>query len=166
MVTEQSIPDTFSAQSRIWIYQSNRVFTTAETAKLNAHLKAFTTQWASHQRQLIAHGVVLHQRFIVLLVDDKQGSGASGCSIDSSVRFLQQLGKAFEADFFDRLTFAYLDGDQVTTGTQTELSARFTAGEINDQTLFFDNLVKTYGDLKTHWLVPLGQSWHRRFIRK
>jgi len=161
-----SIPANFSAQSKIWIYQSSRAFTSEETAQVNAHLKSFTTKWASHQRQLTAHGEVLHQRFLVLLVDDLQGSGASGCSIDASVHFVEELGNKYEVDLFDRMTFAYMDGAAVETVTQAELSERYAAGTINDQTLFFDNLVKTYGDFKAHWLVPLGQSWHRRFVRK
>jgi len=165
-IITNTIPDAFSAQSRIWIYQSSRAFTESDTVEMNQHLKGFATQWVSHQRQLIAHGEILHRRFLILLVDDVQGSGASGCSIDASVRFVQELGKAYDTDFFNRLTFAFMDGEAVKTVDQVELSQLYSDGTINDQTLFFDHLVKTYGELKTHWLVPLGQSWHRRFVKR
>jgi len=155
---------TFSDQSRIWIYQSGREFGEAEIEKINGHLKQFAEKWVSHQQQLIAHGEVLHGRFIVLMVDDVQGNGASGCSIDTSVKFVQELGKAYETDLFNRLEFAYFKEGSVKVVHKCELPALFASGVITDQTLFFDNLVKNKGELKERWMVPLKDSWHRRFV--
>ncbi len=156
---------TFSDQSRIWIYQSAREFSDAEVATINSHLTQFSEKWVSHQRQLIAHGEVLHRRFVVLMVDDIQGNGASGCSIDASVKFVQELGRAFQTDLFGRLDFAYFEGEIVKIVHKTELPEKLAEGIISEETLFFDNLVKNKGELQTRWMVPLKDSWHYRFAK-
>jgi hypothetical protein len=156
---------TFSDESRIWIYQSGREFTEAEQLKINELLKAFADKWVSHQQQLIAHGEVLHRRFVVLMVDDIQGNGASGCSIDASVKFVQELGKAYQTDLFNRLEFAYFEQGTVKVIHKTELPKLLAEGSISEETLFFDNLVKNKGALKERWMVPLKDSWHWRFAK-
>jgi len=158
-------PHNFSDQSRIWIYQSAREFSDAEVETINTHLATFAEKWVSHQQQLIAHGEVLHQRFVVLMVDDIQGNGASGCSIDASVKFVQELGRAFQTDLFNRLDFAYFDGGSVKIVHKTELPKLLADGVISEETPFFDNLVKNKGELKERWMVPLKDSWHYRFTK-
>ena len=155
----------FSDQSRIWIYQSAREFTDAEVVTINTHLTQFSEKWVSHQQQLIAHGEVLHRRFVVLMVDDIQGNGASGCSIDASVKFVQELGRAFKTDLFNRLDFAYFDEGTVKIVHKTELTKLLADGIISEETPFFDNLVKNKGQLKERWMVPLKDSWHYRFAK-
>jgi len=88
--------ETFPATSRVWIYQSKTAFSETDVTEIRGHIAAFTQQWASHNRALQATGDVLHGRFIVLMVDESQ-AGASGCSIDSSVHFVNT-----KADFDQR----------------------------------------------------------------
>jgi hypothetical protein len=164
ITAEISIPQHFADTARIWIYQANRPFSATELATLRPQLTAFCTRWTAHQQQLAAFGEVFYEQFIVLAVDEKQ-AGASGCSIDSSVHFLQQLEKEYQVALFDRLQFAYLDAhEQVQTLNRMTLKARFAEGLINDDTLFFDNLVNQLGAFRTSWLRPLGKSWHRRMV--
>ena len=131
--------------------------------ELKAIVNRFAQNWVSHNNQLRAHGDVLHDRFILLAVDESQ-AGASGCSIDKSVHFLKQLENELGVDLFDRMTFAWKEGDKVKTANQTEFSNLFQNGEITSETLVFDNLVKTKGELEEKWLKPLNQSWHKRFV--
>ncbi len=153
----------FPSDSRVWIYQSNKPFPTEVVPELKAIVNRFAQNWVSHNNQLRAHGDVLHDRFILLAVDESQ-AGASGCSIDKSVHFLKQLENELGVDLFDRMTFAWKEGDDVKTANQTEFSNLFQNGEINSETLVFDNLVKTKGELEEKWLKPLNQSWHKRFV--
>lgn len=158
------MPDTSLAlSSRVWIYQSSRPFSNEELPKLKNHLQQFAQGWVSHNRQLKAHADVLHNQFLVLMVDESM-AGASGCSIDKSVHFMQQLEQAYNTNLFDRMTFAWKDGEEVKTASSQDFAAHYKNGSINDQTLVFDNLVKTKGELEEKWLKPLNESWHRRFV--
>lgn len=153
----------FSDSARVWIYQGNDVLEEEAIQRVNQRILEFTEVWTSHNRNLRATGGLLHDRFLVLVVDE-ENAGASGCSIDASVRFVQSIGADHNVDFFDRWLFAYLDDNQVKTVHRNDLKDQYAEGRVKDDTLFFDNLVSSKGQFLTRWLVPLGESWMKRFV--
>ena len=153
----------FPDDSRVWIYQANQPIPESEIGMVNAQVSAFAKEWVSHNRALHATGGLLHDVFLVLVADESQ-AGASGCSIDASVRFIRGIGEQYQRDFFDRLQFAFLDQGTVRFIHRDALPEAYQSGLINDETLFFDNLVKTKRDFINHWLTPFGHSWLKRFI--
>jgi len=153
------LPDT----ARVWIYQSNRPFSKEEVSQLNEKLEQFAVSWASHGLDLVATGEILHNRFVVLAVDQQQ-AGASGCSIDSSVRFIKELEATYDINLFDRMLFAYeLDG-AVHAASRDEFGVLYAKGKINDHTTVFNNLVDTVGALRDNWKVQLSKSWHANMV--
>lgn len=159
MTTFDSLPDT----ARVWIYQANKPFRDEDVPEIRRKAQAFAQSWVSHNRQLRAHADVLYNRFVILMVDEGQAD-ASGCSIDKSVYFLKQLQAEYGVDLFDRMVFSYMDGEKVATVPREEFARRYREGEIGDDTLVFDTLVNTKGNLGRGWLKPLHQSWHRRMV--
>jgi hypothetical protein len=155
----RGLPD----HARVWIYQSNRPFSDKETVVLQSQINGFVQQWAAHSKELMALGQVLHNRFIVLAVDEELNK-ASGCSIDASVYFVKDIENQYVVQLFDRMNFAYLKEDAVETAASTDFKRLFTEGGISSDTLVFDNLVKTVGDMRAAWLKPLETSWHKRFV--
>lgn len=153
-----------SPDSRIWIYQSSRAFSPTEVAKVKAAATQFVAQWTAHNHALLAKADVLHNRFVVLAVDESQ-AGASGCSIDKSVHFMQQLGGELGVDFFNRLDFAYRAADgSLQTAHKDDFATLYKNGAITTETPVFNNLIQTLGDLPHKWEIPLGQSWHKNFV--
>lgn len=157
------ISSEFSPESRVWIYQASRVFQDKEVAELQQRLKAFADSWVSHNRQLKAAGLLLHNQFVILLVDESRAD-ASGCSIDKSVHFLKALEVEYGLSLFDRMTFAFLGEDGVNTAPRDEFRQLFREGLIHDDTFVFDNLVKTRAELESGWIKPLRDSWHKRLV--
>lgn len=155
--------NTLSSTSRVWIYQANPAFTEKDLPELQAILNQFAAQWVSHSRELKAAAEVRHGRFIILMVDESQ-AGASGCSIDSSVRFLKQIEQKYNVTLFDRMVFAFQKNDQIHTATRDEFAELFKNGDIDETTLVFDNLVNTKMDLEQNWVKPLKESWHIRMV--
>ncbi len=149
--------------SRVWIYQSNRPFAEKEQELIENQLVSFVKEWSSHSRQLAASGEILHNRFVVLSVDESL-AGASGCSVDSSVRFLKELEQTFQINLFDRFIFSYMNQNEVRSVDSGTFAALYKNGEINDETLVFDTLINTKQDLETGFLKPLKESWHRRML--
>jgi hypothetical protein len=93
------LPDT----SRVWLYVSDRPFDATESNYIQDALSDFTqNKWATHGTKLMASGSVLMNQLVVLAVDEEV-MNASGCSIDSSVRLMKQLGTELKVDFFNRL---------------------------------------------------------------
>ena len=157
------LPETYHASSRIWIYQTDRVLSQSEIESLKQDMGKFAVVWTSHNRALKAYGDVLHGRFLVLMVDESQ-AGASGCSIDKSVHFMQSMEEKYGLSLFDRRQFAYWDDNEVKSVSIDELKGLYDAGEITGDTLVFDNLVKTKEEMENSWLKPLESSWHKRFV--
>src|SRR3954468_18254474 len=102
----------FSSHSRVWVYQADRKLTTDEVAQIQQHLNNFTTGWTAHNNQLKAKAEIRYNRFLILIVDETQ-AGASGCSIDKSVHFMQQIEQKFGINLFDRFNLAYRQGNEV-----------------------------------------------------
>ena len=153
-----------SPSSRVWIYASDKPFADADVPAIRTKLQYFAQQWVSHNRQLMADADVLHNRFVVLMVDESQAD-ASGCSIDKSVAFLKALQAEYGVDLFNRMIFSYQDASGVVNSVDRETFARLYATEqINENTLVFDPLVTTKADLDQSFVKKLGQSWHKRMI--
>lgn len=153
---------TFSPESRVWVYTSNRPLTAQESLFAQKNLDAFCQQWTAHNQALLAKAEVLENQFIILMVDESQ-AGASGCSIDKSVHFLEQLGQEIGADFFERMRFAWVDAQgAIHFANRPEFVAQVREGKIDADTLVADTLVQTKAQLGVSWLVPFGKSWHKR----
>ncbi len=159
MTNYEILPDS----TRVWIYQAKAPFSEAISKEIQQRLTQFATNWISHNNQLRSYASIYHHQFIVLMVDESQ-AGASGCSIDKSVHFLQQLQQHYSVALFDRLTFTYKEGEAIKTAHKTLFSELYKAGQITDDTLVFDNLVTNKADFEKNWLKPLKDSWHKRMV--
>ena len=152
------------AESRVWIYGAERELTKEEVKTARSRAQAFVKDWVSHQRQLSAGADVLFDRFLVLAVDESQ-SDASGCSIDGSVRFVQELGAEMGVDFFNRMRFSYRDeAGRIHTVSRDEFKELYNGGKLSNDTTVFDPLVKELGELRQIFERPLEDSWHSRMV--
>ncbi len=155
--------DQLADDTRVWIYQNKEIIDSETLAQVKDEIAAFVQQWAAHNQPLAAFGDVFHERFVVLMVDERHNV-ASGCSIDSSVAFIRHLESKFGLDLFDRMTFSYEKDQVVYTVPSFRFAELYRAGEINDNTLVFDNLVRTKNELLNEWQKPLANSWLSRFV--
>lgn len=156
--------DSFSPDSRVWVYVSNRPLTADESAFVQHNLDAFCAQWTAHNHALKARGEVFEGQLLVLMVDETQ-AGASGCSIDKSVHFLEALGQEIGADFFERMRFGWVDSaGHFQFNAKPEFVQLVQSGQITPDTLVADTLVQTKRQLMEKWLVPFSKSWHKRLV--
>lgn len=154
----------FSPQSRVWIYQSDRKLSDQEVQQIQPELDRFTTNWTAHNNQLQAKGEIRYNRFFILIVDESQ-AGASGCSIDKSVHFMQQVQQHLGINLFDRFNLAYRDGEEVLSLPRHGFEDKLKDGSINKQTIVYNNLVQNLTELETKWEVPFKDSWHIQLFR-
>jgi hypothetical protein len=154
----------FSENSRVWIYQSDRKLTDLETQEIEAKLKAFVSEWTAHTMQLAAGAEVRYNRFLILIVDESK-AGASGCSIDKSVKFMKQLEQEYNINLFDRFNLAYKEGEEVLSAPRNAFEELIKQGTITANTTVFNNLVQSLAELNTKWEVPFSQSWHPQLFR-
>lgn len=152
------LPDNFSNNSRVWIYQSSRLFTLSEALEIEELLNKFTAEWQSHGAEVDAYGNLFFGQFIVLMADESR-AGVSGCSTDSSVRFIKNLGEQFKIDFFARTNLAFVVKEKIQLLPLNQLGYALENNFIDGDTLYFNNLVQTKKKLETEWIVPVKASW-------
>jgi len=149
----------FSENSRVWVYQADRQLTDNEALQIKVSLDNFTTGWTAHNHQLKAKAEIRYNRFLILIVDEGQ-AGASGCSIDKSVHFMQQIEAQFGINLFDRFNLAYREGGEVVSVPRSRFEELIKEGKINSDTIVFNNLVQNLTELNIKWEVPFKDSWH------
>jgi hypothetical protein len=151
----------FSPQSRVWVYQSNRALTDEEVQVIQQKLSNFTEQWKAHGHQLAAKAEILYNFFIVLIVDEASAN-VTGCSIDSSVRIMKEIEQVYNIDLFNRFNIAYKVGDKVVVTNKEDFETLVNIKSVGPQTIVFNNLVQTLEEFETKWEVPFEQSWHSK----
>lgn len=147
-----------SPLSRVWVYQSNRAFTDAEAIIIADRINSFVKQWTAHKMEVTGFGVLAYNRFIILAADETHVA-VSGCSVDSSVKFIRELGNELQVDFFDRWLVAYKTGEEVFSCSREEFEKLVQSGLVNDDTIVFNNLVQTLAEFESKWQVPYKNSW-------
>lgn len=153
----------FPPESRVWIYICNRPLTDTEAAETQRALDIFTRQWTAHNQALQAKAEVFQGQLVILMADETK-AGASGCSIDKSVHFLEQLGRELDVDFFERMRFGWMENDEIHFADRSVFAEYVGNGRISDETPVLNSLAQTKRDLNEKWLVPFGKSWHRRLV--
>lgn len=159
LVDFNTLPDT----ARIWIYQANRSFTSDELEVIKGELDNFLVHWTAHGKDLKAGYEVRYKRFLIIGLD-QSAQAATGCSIDASVHFIQQLEKKYDVELLDKMNVSYKQGEFVAYKTLLEFKAMGKQKAISKNTIVFNNLVATKGEYKEHWEVPASESWHARFV--
>ena len=157
--TAETLPDT----SRVWIYQSGRSLTPQEIEEMTELGQTFVKDWASHGRNLSASFDIRYERFVILTVDEL-AAGASGCSIDTSVHFMQGLELQFDTTFFDRMTLCYIDKGELEVCKMSEISNLIDSGLLTKDTIVFNNTVQTKLELGNRWKVRLEDSWVGQYL--
>jgi hypothetical protein len=158
---EDHLPDGFSEQSRVWIYQSNRLFSMHEALQIEDLLKDFVSGWNSHGIPVKGYANLFFGQFIVLVADET-GHGVSGCSTDSSVRLMKQIEQLYNVHLFDRLLLAFLLKERVQAIPLAQLAYALENGFISASDLYFNNTVSTLEQLKTNWIIPVKDSWLKK----
>jgi len=150
--------------SRVWIYQANRSFTESELNEISSKLEVFIQNWTAHGSDLKAGYTIKYKRFIVIALDQKLNQ-ASGCSIDASVGFIQQLEKDYQVDLLDKMNVSYKQGEFVAYKPLSDFRKMAKEKAVSKNTIVFNNLVTNISEFNENWEVPAGESWHNRFFK-
>ncbi|MGM0946958.1 MAG: hypothetical protein ACQEW9_17405 [Bacteroidota bacterium] len=149
--------------SRVWVYQAEREFTSSEKQWIDQQLKLFCERWNVHGNPLPTSYTIIDQQVLVLAVDES-GPGASGCSIDSSVRTLKDLEARLQVNLTDsgKVSFKSAAGKiQVTQALG--IKSKIQSGEIQPDTLVINPQIQAKSDLQQVW-VSAEKSWLNKYF--
>lgn len=159
IVSFDSLPQT----SRIWIYQCNRSFSDSELEEISKKLTAFLEGWTAHGADLQSGFEIKYKRFIIIALDQNVNP-ATGCSIDASVKFIQELETEYKVDLMDKMNVSYKQGEYIAYKSLTDFKKMAKDKAVSKNTIVFNNLVNTKAEYLEFWEVPASESWHSRFV--
>jgi len=152
------LPPDFAPDSRVWIYQSNRIFFLSEALEIEETLEHFLENWNSHGTPVKGFASLFFGQFIVLMADES-ATGVSGCSTDSSVRLVKELEQRFKVNLFDREMLTFYINDKVQLLPFSQMKYAADNHFISANTLYFNNLVQTKAEFENDWIIPIKNSW-------
>lgn len=153
-----------SDKSRIWIFQSSTKIDDATSEKILAETDDFLQKWAAHGNALLASSTVEYNQFLIIATDEDFNM-ASGCSIDSMTRFVQELAQKFHLNLFDRTKLAFLKSESVELVDMKSMKELVSQGYFDSEMLFFNNNISTKNQLRNEWLVKPEESWLSRYFQ-
>lgn len=155
--------DTLPETSRVWIYQANRSLSIKELEEVKEKLNIFIENWTAHGSDLSSGYRIEYKRFIIIGLNQNLNI-ATGCSIDASVHFIQQLEKEYNIDLMDKMNVSYKQGEFVAYKSLKDFKKMAKDKAVSKNTIVFNNLVATKAEFEEHWEVPAKDSWHSRFL--
>jgi len=154
----------FPDNARIWVYQNNSFIDNEKATAIQLEIDFFTQSWTAHQKKVTASGKVLFNYFVVLIADENEVS-VSGCSIDSSVKFIQHLQSEYQLNFFDRFYSVLQIDDNLMGVSKQELQELWLQNKITQHTLVFNNLVDNLYQFRHQWFQPIENSWQAKILK-
>ena len=155
---DDQLPADFSDSSKVWIYQSSRLFLMSEALDIEEMLEKFVANWKSHGDNVKGYANLFFGQFIVLMADEAV-TGVSGCSTDSSVKIIKEIEQQFKVLLFDRQTLAFVVKDKIQLLPMSQLNYAAQNEFISADTLYFNNTILNKKELLQNWIIPIKQSW-------
>ncbi len=155
---QQHLPLDFNEGSKVWIYQSSRLFFISEALEMEEMLQDFVKKWNSHGAPVKGYANLFFGRFIVLMADET-ATGVSGCSTDSSVRLIKAIESKYNVELFDRLSLAFIVKDKVELIPFSQFKYALDNNFIDQDTPYFNNTVSSKKQFELNWIIPLKDSW-------
>jgi len=156
--------DTMPENARVWIFQSSGFMPFEKVERLSARLMQFLDQWHAHGQGLQASFHIMYHRFVIVALDEA-AYHASGCSIDKLNHTVMALEKELAINLMDRSLVSFRDDSNlIITLPMATFRQMLDSGELDEQTVVFNNLISTKKELRASWEVPLHRSWHRQWL--
>lgn len=152
------LPADFPSDSRVWIYQSSRLFSMGEALQIEDLINHFVEGWKSHGTPVKGFGTLFFGQFIILMADEN-ATGVSGCSTDSSVRLIKEIEQLYKVSMFDRQNLAFIIKDKVQLLPLSQVQYAINNEFLLPDTLYFNNTVQTNQELLNNWIIPVKESW-------
>lgn len=152
--------------SRAWLYTADRVLTAEEQAGLRAAIETFLLEWVAHGQSLQASWRLEGGRCLVIALDERSPN-ATGCSIDTSVRWLQGLGEQTGVDWMNRNIVTYFNNNAskwVDVPLASFWAAR-KAGVVNNNTLVVNAVIMSKMECDPTLVCSFQSSWHEAMWR-
>lgn len=155
--------DQMPEYSRVWVYQADQRLSEAEEKIVRERMQGFCEGWNTHGNLMPTSFELLENQILILAVDESN-LGASGCSIDSSVRTLRQLENEININLTDqgKIGLKRIAGEMKVIPA-IGVKSRVNSGEIDLETEVINPMIRIKADLQNLW-QPVRNSWLNKYF--
>lgn len=157
--------DALPDDAHVWCFAAEPEPGPRETAHLLDSMQRFVEQWTAHRQDLTAGVTWMHQRFLLVGLDQSR-AGVSGCSIDALMGRLGDLERELGIRLTDASPVWYRDGEgRIRPVLREEFRKLAKTGAVGPDTPVFDLTASTLGPIRGGGLErPASTSWHARLL--
>lgn len=155
--------DQMPEYSRVWVYQADQRLSEAEEKIVRERMQGFCEGWNTHGNLMPTSFELLENQILILAVDESN-LGASGCSIDSSVRTLRELENEININLTDqgKIGLKRIAGEMKVIPA-LGVKSRVNSGEIDLETEVINPMIRIKADLQNLW-QPVRNSWLNKYF--
>ena len=151
--------NTISDESRIWIYASENKLTNNQKDYILNFMSFHLQEWKAHNIPLTSAVTILENHFIIIALDESKNL-ATGCSIDTLQKNVQEIESHLSISLMNRLNIFYkIDLDDKIVC----ISINKLRDKVDESALFYDLTIQKKCDLLT-WCKPIKEGWCKRFL--
>ena len=150
--------------SRVWIFQSSDLIVNDKKEELIYDIEFFLKDWTSHGNEIESSYKIKYERFIVIALKHNYNN-LSGCSIDKLFNFIKYLEKKNNLNLLNRLSVAFKIKNEIKCHLINQIPDLIKCGDINSETIVFNNLVKNKHEFLSIWEKPMSESWHKKYLK-
>src|SRR5262245_22594244 len=152
----ESLPDS----SRLWIFPADRPLALEEQDALMRSAEAGLDDWSAHGSPVTWGCRIERGQALVIGVDETR-TALTGCSIDGAIRQIRELESRFKTSLLDHGRVFFREDERMRAVSRPEFKKLVIAGTIKDDTLVYNNVIATVGELRQGaWELPYSRSWH------
>lgn len=152
-----------SLDSRIWLFQSDRLLSQSVMKEIDQKMNSFINQWSTHGKQMHGSHTIVYNCFVIIAADEQRQS-ASGCSIDSFTALFKEFGHRYQLSFFDRFSIACKANNDVRLMKLDQFKRALDSGELGGGSIVFNHLISSKVDLFSSWEIAVKDSWLKRYL--
>ena len=152
-----------SLDSRIWLFQSDRLLSESVRKDIDQKMKSFIGQWSTHGKLMQGSHTIVYDCFVIVAADE-QKQLASGCSIDSFTALFKDFGHKYQLSFFDRFSIAFKANNDVRLMKLDRFKVALDFGELSGESTVFNHLISSKADLLSSWEIAVKDSWLKRYL--
>jgi hypothetical protein len=144
--------------ARVWVYQADHKLSSGDEQLVRDRMKSFCESWNTHGNLMPTSFELIESQILILAVDESK-LGASGCSIDSSVRTLRELESILHINLTDqgKVSLRKPSGE-MNVISALGVKSKVTSGEIDFETEVINPMIRVKSDLQNLW-QPVRNSW-------
>jgi len=146
-----------SDESKVWIYSSEKKLNMNQIEYIENKISNHLVNWQSHKKDIEAAVNIVENRFVIIAVDETKVS-ASGCSIDSLYRLIQDIELQLSISLLNRLNVYCVINDKIVCLPISNLKDK-----VDSSTLFYDLTINNKFQL-SNFLKPIKNSWCNNLI--